>query len=76
MAMDSERLDRTLIDGFNRSALAGLAAGIVKDGQLVYARAFGLADAGRKIPAAKVQAKQMDTVQLMFETAERIGKPR
>jgi acyl carrier protein len=31
---------------------------------------------GRKIPAAKVQAKQMDSVQLMFETAERIGKPR
>jgi acyl carrier protein len=31
---------------------------------------------GRKIPAAKVQAKHMDTVQLMFETAERIGKPR
>jgi len=31
---------------------------------------------GRKIPAGKVQAKHMDTVQLMFETAERIGKPR
>jgi acyl carrier protein len=30
----------------------------------------------RKIPAGKVQAKDMDTVELMFRTAERIGKPR
>lgn len=50
--MDSERLDRTLIDAFNSNALAGLAAGIVKDSELVYARAFGLANASRKIPAA------------------------
>jgi len=28
MAMDSERLDRTLIDAFNRNAFAGMAAGI------------------------------------------------
>jgi len=31
---------------------------------------------GHKIPASKVQAKDMDTVQLMLATAERIGKPR
>jgi hypothetical protein len=31
--------------------------------------------AGRKVPAAKVQAKDMDTVRLMFATAERFGKP-
>jgi acyl carrier protein len=30
----------------------------------------------RKIPAGKVQAKDMDTIQLMLATAERIGKPR
>jgi len=30
----------------------------------------------RKIPASKVQAKDMDTVQLMLATAARIGKPR
>jgi acyl carrier protein len=30
----------------------------------------------RKIPAGKVQARDMDTVELMFRTAERIGKPR
>jgi len=30
----------------------------------------------RRIPAAKIQPKDMDTVCLMFATAERIGKPR
>jgi acyl carrier protein len=31
--------------------------------------------AGKKVPASKVQAKDMDTVRLMFATAERFGKP-
>lgn len=31
--------------------------------------------AGRKVNAAKVQAKDMDTVRLMFATAEKFGKP-
>ncbi|MFZ0772511.1 MAG: hypothetical protein WCA49_10655 [Candidatus Sulfotelmatobacter sp.] len=30
---------------------------------------------GRKVPASKVQPKDMDTVRLMFATAERFGKP-
>jgi acyl carrier protein len=29
-----------------------------------------------RIPAGKVQPKDMDTVKLMFETAQRVGKPR
>jgi acyl carrier protein len=29
-----------------------------------------------RIPAGKVQPKDMDTVRLMFATAERVGKPR
>ncbi len=29
-----------------------------------------------RIPAAKVQAKDMDTIRLMFQTAQRVGKPR
>lgn len=29
-----------------------------------------------RIPAGKVQAKDMDTVQLMFATAQRVGRPR
>ena len=28
-----------------------------------------------RIPAGKVQPKDLDTVKLMFETAERVGKP-
>jgi acyl carrier protein len=31
--------------------------------------------AGRKVPASKVQTKDMDTVRLMFSTADRFGKP-
>jgi acyl carrier protein len=31
--------------------------------------------AGLKVPASKVQAKDMDTVRLMFATAEKFGKP-
>ena len=30
----------------------------------------------KRIPAAKVQPKDMDTVALMLATAERVGKPR
>lgn len=30
---------------------------------------------GRKVPASKVQAKDMDTVRRMFAVAERFGKP-
>jgi acyl carrier protein len=31
--------------------------------------------AGRKVPASKVQAKDMETVRAMFATAEKFGKP-
>lgn len=30
----------------------------------------------RRIPAGKVQAKDMDTIELMFATAQRVGKAR
>jgi acyl carrier protein len=30
----------------------------------------------KRIPAGKVQAKDMDTVSKMFATAQRVGKPR
>ncbi len=29
-----------------------------------------------RIPAGKIQAKDMDTVRLMFEAASRVGRPR
>jgi acyl carrier protein len=31
--------------------------------------------AGRKVPASKVQAKDMDSVRLMFAMVEKFGKP-
>lgn len=31
---------------------------------------------GMRIPAGKVGPKDMNTVRLMFETAQRVGKPR
>jgi len=31
--------------------------------------------AGRKVPASKVQAKDMETVRTMFATVEKFGKP-
>ena len=31
--------------------------------------------AGRKVPASKVRAKDMDTVRSMFAMAEKFGKP-
>ena len=31
--------------------------------------------AGRKVPASKVQAKDMDTVRLMFAMVDKFGKP-
>lgn len=31
---------------------------------------------GTRIPAGKVRAKDMDTIRLMFATAERVGKTR
>jgi acyl carrier protein len=31
---------------------------------------------GLRIPAGKVQPKNVDTVKLMFATAQRLGKPR
>lgn len=30
----------------------------------------------RRIPAGKIQPKDLDTVQLMLTTAQRVGKPR
>jgi acyl carrier protein len=30
----------------------------------------------RRIPAGKIQPKDMDTVALMLDTAQRVGKPR
>ncbi|HUO03619.1 MAG TPA: serine hydrolase domain-containing protein [Candidatus Binataceae bacterium] len=50
--MDFEAIDKFLIDACNDRSLAGLAAGIVKDGCLVYTKCLGMADSARGIPIA------------------------
>lgn len=45
-----ERIDELLIGACNERSLAGLAAGIVKNGRVVYAKGFGLTDAQRGVP--------------------------
>src|SRR5215472_3452060 len=44
-----ERLDELLVAACNERSLAGLAAGIIKDGRVVYTGGFGFADAQRSI---------------------------
>src|SRR5215469_14006080 len=45
-----ERIDELLISACNDRSLAGVAAGIVTDGRVVYAKGFGIADAERGVP--------------------------
>lgn len=47
--MDLERIDQLAIAACNENSLAGLALGIIKDGQVAYAKGFGTADAARGI---------------------------
>jgi CubicO group peptidase (beta-lactamase class C family) len=51
MAQVDERLiDEIIISALNGNALAGVAAGIVSNGELAYAKGFGIADAARAAP--------------------------
>lgn len=43
-------LDELVIEKFNKHAPVGLAVGVVHNGELVYAKGFGMADIDRKIP--------------------------
>src|SRR5215469_7879880 len=45
-----EGIDEVLIAACNERSLAGIAAGIVTDGRVVYAKGFGIADAERGVP--------------------------
>ncbi|MBI9045306.1 MAG: beta-lactamase family protein [Anaerolineaceae bacterium] len=45
-----KELDHDLIAFMNENALSGLAAGVVHDGELVYAKGFGLAHGSEKRP--------------------------
>src|SRR5260370_9453530 len=43
--------DEFISEGLKQWAVPGLAIAIVKDGQVVYAKGFGLREVGKKLPA-------------------------
>ena len=43
-------LEKLAVEAFNRQPLAGLAIGVVRDGELVYERGLGFADVGARRP--------------------------
>ncbi|MGA8300751.1 MAG: hypothetical protein WB817_14815 [Terriglobales bacterium] len=83
---DTSELMRQLTVYISEKVMKGKGAAIHEDTPLV---SSGLIDsfamieiflelqkiAGKKVPASKVQAKDMDTVRSMFAMAERFGKP-
>jgi len=83
---DSTELMKQLTAYISEKVMKGKGAAINEDTPLV---SSGLIDsfamievflelqkiAGKKIPASKVQAKDMDSVRSMFALAERFGKP-
>jgi len=85
-AADSTELMKQLTAYISEKVMKGKGAAINEDTPLV---SSGLIDsfamievflelqkiAGKKIPASKVQAKDMDSVRSMFALAERFGKP-
>lgn len=85
-AADTSEQMRQLTNYIAERVMKGKGAAINEDTRLV---SSGLIDsfamieiflelqriAARKVPASKVQAKDMDTVRSMFEMAEKFGKP-
>jgi acyl carrier protein len=85
--MDKQAVARQIIDFIKTEIMRKPSAEIAEDTPLV---SGGLIDSmalvdilgkledltERRIPAGKVQAKDMDTVLLMLATAERVGRPR
>ena len=64
--MDAERIDELLKTACNERALAGLAAGIVKDGRVVYAKGFGIADVQRGVPVTADTAFRIGSISKTF----------
>ena len=64
--MDTERIDRRLIEICNERAFAGLAAGIVKDGRLVYSKGLGIADAALRIPVTSQTSFRIGSISKTF----------
>lgn len=85
-AADSSELMKQLTSYISEKLMKGKKVDLTEDTPLV---SSGLIDSfalievflelqkicGKKVPASKVQAKDMDTVRLMFAMAEKFGKP-
>ena len=85
-AADTSELMKQLTSYIAEKVMKGKGVAITEDTLLVSSGlidSFALIEiflelqkvAGRKVPASKVQAKDMDTVRLMFAMAEKFGKP-
>lgn len=61
-------LDELIIEKFNKMAPAGLAVGVVYDGQLVYAKGFGMADIDKKIPVTPDTIFRIGSISKTFTT--------
>jgi len=83
---DTGELMKQLIGYISAKVMKGKGKEIDEDTPLVSSGlidSFALIDiflelqriAGRKVPASKVQAKDMETVRTMFAMAEKFGKP-
>jgi acyl carrier protein len=83
---DTSELMKQLTAYISEKVMKGKGAAINEDTPLVSSGlidSFALIEiflelqkvAGRKVPASKVQAKDMDTVRSMFAMAEKFGKP-
>ncbi len=84
--LDSEVLKMNELSAYISEKVMKGKAAITEDTPLVSSGlidSFALIDifmelqriAGRKVPASKVQAKDMETVRLMFAAVEKFGKP-
>jgi acyl carrier protein len=84
--VDSSEMMKQLTSYISEKVMRGKGAAIDEDTPLV---SSGLIDSfalieiflelqqitGRKVPASKVQAKDMDSVRLMFAMVDKFGKP-
>src|SRR5215469_3108369 len=61
-----EGIDEVLIAACNERSLAGIAAGIVKDGRVAYAKGFGIADAERGVPIAADTSFRIGSISKTF----------
>jgi CubicO group peptidase (beta-lactamase class C family) len=63
-----QSLDEIIIEKFNKYAPVGLAVGVVRDGQLVYARGFGMANIKKKLEVTPDTVFRIGSISKTFTT--------